>query len=390
VGVNKDDVIQYVLAMLDELLGADPAVAGAFHALLLSSDGYNDPFGPLMKLLTRSSLYILEKSTSVIARLLAHKSYVAYADNAHAEQVISRHIATFTEWVMHILKAVNPVDVGDSPRVQYALAGLQLLVGTNTGRAACIAADGLPTLCGLMSGGERTTSSSLQLLYQVVYSLWSLSYFPEAALEMVTSKVGLVAKLVDIVKSVPKEKVVRVGLATLRNLLGTGSASADMVGVGVMKVLQTLQTRKWADDDIVDDVGFLVGALAVNVASMSSWEVYAKEVGGGKLEWSPSHKSEAFWRDNHKAFEANKMSTLKELVALLSSSDAQTLAVACHDLSEFVKHHPEGRRLATQLGAKAPAMAILKHSDPEVQKHALTCVQRLMVINWEYLGGRDH
>jgi len=387
-GVNKDDVIQYVLAMLDELLTAEPAVAGAFHALLVSSDGYNDPFGPLMKLLTRSSLYILEKSTSLIGRLLAYKSHVSYGDS-HAEQVISRHIATFTEWVMHILKAVNPVDVGDSPRVQYALAALQLLVGTNTGRAACIAADGLPTLCGLMSGGERTTSSSLQLLYQVVYSLWSLSYLPEAALEMVTSKVGLVAKLVDIVKCVPKEKVVRVGLATLRNLLGTGSASAEMVGVGVMKVLGSLQTRKWADEDIVEDIEFLVAALQVNVANMSSWEVYAKEVASGKLEWSPSHKSEAFWRDNYKAFEAGGSATLKELVALLASSDAQTLAVACHDLSEFVKHHPEGRRLCTQLGAKGPAMAILKHSDPEVQKYALTCVQRLMVINWEYLGGRD-
>ena len=41
-----------------------------------------------------------------------------------------------------------------------------------------------------MAGGERTTSSSLQLLYQVAFCLWSLSYYPEAALEMVTSKVG--------------------------------------------------------------------------------------------------------------------------------------------------------------------------------------------------------
>lgn len=31
-------------------------------------------------------------------------------------------------------------------------------------------------------------------------------------------------------------------------------------------------------------------------------------------------------------------------------------------------------------------MKLLKHDDPEVQKHALTCVQRLMVINWEYLN----
>jgi len=31
-------------------------------------------------------------------------------------------------------------------------------------------------------------------------------------------------------------------------------------------------------------------------------------------------------------------------------------------------------------------MAVLKYPDPMVQKHALTCVQRLMVINWEYLN----
>jgi V-type H+-transporting ATPase subunit H len=270
------------------------------------------------------------------------------------------------------------------------MIALQNLLGTNTGRAACIAADGLPTLCGLMSGGERTTSSSLQLLYQVVYCLWSLSYFPEAALEMVTSKVGLVAKLVDIVKSIPKEKVVRVGLATLRNLLGTGSASSDMVGVGIMKVLASLQTRKWADEDIVEDIEFLNQALQVNVVSMSSWDMYSKELATGKLEWSPSHKSENFWRDNYKGFETNKFEAIKQLVALLESDDAQTLAIACHDISEFVKHHPEGRRLMTQHGAKQPAMAILKHADPEVQKHALTCVQRLMVINWEYLGSREH
>jgi hypothetical protein len=56
--------------------------------------------------------------------------------------------------------------------------------------------------------------------------------------------VGLVAKLVDIVKGVPKEKVVRVALATLRNLLGAGNAASDMVGCGIMKVLGSLQVRR--------------------------------------------------------------------------------------------------------------------------------------------------
>ena len=42
--------------------------------------------------------------------------------------------------------------------------------------------------------------------------------------------------------------------------------------------------------------------------------------------------------------------------------------------------------MMTQYGAKPLAMQVLKHPDPAVQKHALTCVQRLMVINWEYLN----
>jgi len=395
-GVNKDEVIQYILAMLDELLIVQPRIAGYFHELLLSSKGYNDPFGPLMKLLTRSSLYVLEKSTALLGKLLAYKSHVIYSD-PHAGQVMERHLATFTEWVTFILKAVNPVDVGDSPKIQYALMALQHLLGSNTGREACLKADGFPTLCGLMAGGERTTSSSLQLLYQVVFCLWSLSYYPEAALEMVTSKVGLVAKLVDIVKGVPKEKVVRVALATLRQLVvsGAGNAASDMVGCGIMKVLGSLQTRKWADEDIVEDIDYLNAALQVNVVSMSSWDMYAKEVASGKLEWSPSHKSENFWRDNHAEFGKNNFEALKQLVALLRSpegddinADSQTLAIACHDISEFVKHHPEGRRLMTQHGAKGNVMSILKHADPEVQKYALTCVQRLMVINWEYLGSK--
>ena len=34
-----------------------------------------------------------------------------------------------------------------------------------------------------------------------------------------------------------------------------------MVGVGIMKVLASLQTRKWADEDIVEDIAFLNAAL---------------------------------------------------------------------------------------------------------------------------------
>lgn len=178
-------------------------------------------------------------------------------------------------------------------------------------------------------------------------------------------------------------------LATLRNLLGTGSASNDMVVFGLMPVLESLLQRKFADEDILEDVDLLHSTLQVNLHNLSSWDVYKTELESGKLEWSPSHKSETFWKDNHKSFEAHDCAAIKRLIAHLGSEDPQVLAIACNDISEFIKHASEGRRLMTHYGAKPLAMQVLKHPDPVVQKYALMCVQRLMVINWEYLTNKS-
>ena len=384
--VSKDEVVQYVLAMLDELLTARPALAGYFHMLLFESKGFDDALNPMMKLLTRQSLFVFDKATSLLARILSYTRHTPPHLDAHAEKVLARHLCTYAEWVLLILKSVNPLDGIDSPKVVYTLNALQQLLSSASGRAAIVQSDGLPVLVGLMSGGERTTHSAVQLLYHVVFCVWSLSYSAEAAMAMATAKLGLVGRLVEIIKSVQKEKVVRVALATLRNLVGVGPASSSMVSAGILKGIENLQQRKWADEDVLTDLEFLHSALQINLVSMNSWEVYSKEIASERLEWSPSHKSEAFWRDNCKAFEGHNMQTLKQLVALLESREAETLAIACHDIGQFIKVHPEGRRLMTQLGAKGPVMALLKHNDSEVQKHALNCVQRLMIINWEYLS----
>jgi V-type H+-transporting ATPase subunit H len=230
------------------------------------------------------------------------------------------------------------------------------------------------------------SSSTVQLLYQALFCLWSLSYSPEAALEMSNSKAGLVSKLVEIVRTSMKEKVIRVSLLTLRNLLGVGSASNDMVVFGLMPVLESMAVRKFADEDIPADVEFLAKSLEVNLLSLSSWDVYSTELESGKLEWSPCHKSESFWKDNYKEFEKGECAAIKKLIGHLSSQDPQVLAVACNDISELIKHSPDGKRLMTQFGAKPKALGALKHPDPKVQKYALTCVQQLMVINWEYLS----
>jgi len=68
------------------------------------------------------------------------------------------------------------------------------------------------------------------------------------------------------------------------------------------------------------------------------------------------------------------------------SNDPLVLAVAAHDIGEYVRHYPRGKNVLDQLQGKTQVMKLLTHADPNVRYHALLAVQKLMVHNWEYLG----
>jgi V-ATPase subunit H len=58
-------------------------------------------------------------------------------------------------------------------------------------------------------------------------------------------------------------------------------------------------------------------------------------------------------------------------------NDSVTAQKLTHPL--WPQAHPNGRYIVNDLGAKAPAMRAMAHSDSDVQKHALGLVQRLML-----------
>jgi hypothetical protein len=70
-------------------------------------------------------------------------------------------------------------------------------------------------------------------------TLTVLLYVAAAAVVPVAAAAGIVKGLVEVVKTAQKEKVVRVGLLSLRNLLADGDAimASDMVDAGLAKVV---------------------------------------------------------------------------------------------------------------------------------------------------------
>jgi V-type H+-transporting ATPase subunit H len=261
-----------------------------------------------------------------------------------------------------------------------------------------------------LTGAEKKKfgQASVQQLYEITFCMWVLTYDLDNAPLMRAdfAKDGAaVAALVDLVSIAPREKVVRVALSALRNLanctaMKVPAASglpvingqtflSEMIACGLMKAIDHLRDRQFTDPDLVNDVDTLHKLLHENYKEMSRWEVYKNEVESGRLQWGSTH-TEAFFKENAKMVEGSDgdFHILKVLIALLASSaqhDEEVTAIACYDIGEFVRHYPNGRAIAKRLGAKELVMPLIEHDNPELQRHALQCVSKIMVQNWEYV-----
>lgn len=261
------------------------------------------------------------------------------------------------------------------------------------------------TLTGSMDN-KKKAQTSVQQLYELVFCLWILTYELNSSYQIRAdfAKDGLaVSALVEMVSIAPREKVVRVALSSLRNLATCDADNSpqpagqpriddkhflgEMIACGLMKAVNHLRDRQFTDPDIVEDVKCLYKLLADNYKEMSRWEVYKNEIEAGHLQWGSVH-TEAFFKENARMMEGKDgdFRPLKVLIALLSSSDEEVSAIACFDIGEFVRHYPNGRSIAKRLGAKELVMPLIEHENPELQRHALQCVSKIMVNNWQYVA----
>jgi len=180
-------------------------------------------------------------------------------------------------------------------------------------------------------------------------------------------------------------------LATFRNLLDVSPINNEkMIDSGLMSYLESISGKSWGDEDIEDDVKVLTDSLQKNIVILSTFEIYKKEVLSGKLQWSPVHKSEKFWKENAARFEDNNNELLVRLKKLIETSeDPVTKSVACFDIGEFARIHPRGRTLVRQLNVTEILMNLIEKGDTEIRRQALLATQKTMVHHWEYINTKS-
>jgi len=366
VKINKAETLKYLLTLIEQIFKDYPPAIQ--HFLKLSSDlNGSYPYEPLLRILSRSGgdWYTNAKASYILACLMG-KSGVVDADS----------VKTFCNWLRDNLKK------NDEKEVNNAVAASMKFLSNERYRSVFSAEDTLGSLSSLL----KTKTKNMQLLYQVIYCLWLLSFNPKVALSI--SETKLVPNLVEIfrISLGQREKVTRMAVATLRNLLDISNNNEQMITYGIVKPLESATTRAWADDDIKADLEYINNKLERDIAALSGFDFYKQEVMSGNLTWSTVHKSEKFWRENAHHLEENDHHLLMVLKELLSSSNPTVQAIACYDLGEFARFHPRGKIIIQQLGLKIPLMGLMDDKDPEVKKNALLAVQKLMVTNWEYIS----
>jgi V-type H+-transporting ATPase subunit H len=367
-----EEVRGYILNLIDEMLTTDPTRAKAF--LSLREKNQNLPCGPFLSILRTEqnpNSVLIPKVLKIIAVLFS-KGY---------RQVNEIDVTYFLKWCFLELRKDNENAVRD------CLGCLQKLLVHDDYRVAFSSSEGLEVLNNLV----RTNANSIQTvqtLYQAIYCLWLVAYNEQISEKI--NKLSVIPVLVNIARTSTKEKILRISFATLRNLLDKSTNNEQMIEGGALKLVLSLLNKNWGDPDIVEDLEALKDSLQKNMVVLSSLDVYKKELLSGKLQWSPVHRSEKFWRENAPRFEENAKQLLMALkeVFKVPGQDAISLAVACFDIGEFVRFHPRGKKIIQDLDVKTDILGLMSHGDPDVQKHALLAIQKLMVTNWEYLSSQ--
>jgi V-type H+-transporting ATPase subunit H len=196
---------------------------------------------------------------------------------------------------------------------------------------------------------------------------------------VINRKYDLILPITAILRNPVKEKITRVCLAILVNLINKAPAAnlPPLLVTNILPYLQTLSQRftAEADPDLLADLETVKARLEVFQNEQTTLSSYRIEVMSGHLRWSPPHRNDGFWK-RHARDILEDQELVRQLARLLGSSQDKTvLAVACNDVGVLVKEVPYSHKKWVELGVKNRVMELIGDSDPEVRYEALKAVQ---------------
>ncbi|KAG5645044.1 hypothetical protein DXG03_007223 [Asterophora parasitica] len=347
--LQRVDTMQCLLVLIADALTADHEERVPVF-LRTSETDPELPFHPLLRTLDTQDEFVQLKAAQILTILIRH------------------HLKLFLNTLAALVQgpSKNKRDV--------AVQCLESLVARRDCRQAVWAVPGI--IAGFLEILKHKPGP--QMCYQVTFCFWLLSFEQNVAEEL-NKQYDVIPLLTDVAQGAVKEKLDAQNLVTKAPMANLPS----MLVARLLPFVKNLCTRKWQDEDILEDIQFLRDELNTNFQSLTTYDEYTSELSSGHLSWTPVHESDSFWRENASRLNDNDYEQLKALLLVLKdSTDPLVLAVAVHDVGQYVSHCDRGKKLVTQLGGKPRVMELMTHDDSDVRYRALISVQQLVSQPW--------
>ncbi|KAG7337799.1 V-ATPase subunit H [Nitzschia inconspicua] len=197
-------------------------------------------------------------------------------------------------------------------------------------------------------------SSSVQQLYELVFTLWCIVLdCPERQdVRQHMVRDGVVSTLAQLLRTAPREKILRLTVASLRILaslddsegmkqhhsvvktsslvapIGSGDDMVrinspifiqEMIASDIQKPLDLLRQRRWNDPDLQEDIDMLYDTVQTHTRELTQWKTYQAELEAGVLRWSSHLHNSKFFRENVRSMEGPRgdFAPLQRLVEIL-------------------------------------------------------------------------
>eukprot|EP00041_Stephanoeca_diplocostata_P013156 m.227507 g.227507 ORF g.227507 m.227507 type:complete len:481 (+) comp19244_c0_seq1:217-1659(+) len=374
--VSKIETLQYLLTLIADMFADNADRAAKLFHQCAGPEGSAPSTQPLLRILsTKDDPYVVHQVNRVLVRLVSDGVEVL----PHREQQV------YFMWI------VNEIKSKEKDASLLALESLAKLLRFKPYRRSFY--EHGETIEALTHVVQLDPSVNIQAQYLTAYIAWVIAFEPSVASKICFDGSRFAADLADLLTATKKDKVTRMCLGFFVNLLTVPTSdevrsriAAVLVG---MKLLTSVQSvlRGSLDTEAKADAEKLKTLLEDSSEKMSTFDEYANEVTSGRLEWSPVHRSAKFWRENAMRLNDSQHKLLKILVQLLeTSNDPQVLAVAAHDIGQYVTSNPRGKSNIEKLKGKEQIMKLMHHDDQSVRYESLIAVQKLMTQNWSSLG----
>lgn len=362
--LTATDTTQYVLTLISDMLDRDEK--NKEYYLQCGQSDPSMPHAPFLSLVNRPDDFIRYKS------LLVLTTFAVAAPMGQTET------EKLTDWLAVQLCA--PTEGAIEP-VVMSLSGILRL---EQYRFALFKKKG--AVAGLLN--VLNQSPNFQMQYEVLFCLWLLTFNKRIA-TVIQKQDRIISPIIKALKAETPKKVVRMSVAVLRNLADNDTEEKENLramvsGRGPAMVIEQA-ARPLDDQDLTDDLEYLRDKLQATVEDMTTFALYAAELRNGILEWGPTHTSATFWSENADKLNENNYEHLRNLLSILETAeDATSTAIAAHDVGEYVRVCPGGKKIIEKLNGKHSLMNLVGSDNERVRQEALLAVQKLMLNNWKF------